>query len=87
MHADNTVDYKRTALVAWAQRLAGSLEAEADYTAAGTWAASRSECATVHRARKRLRTCDELWPDNKPAWCEQCARRKSAGRGHDSQAR
>jgi hypothetical protein len=31
-----------------------------------------SECAMVREARKRLRTCRELWPDNEPAWCEQC---------------
>jgi hypothetical protein len=31
-----------------------------------------SECATLGEARKYLRTCHELWPDNEPAWCEQC---------------
>jgi hypothetical protein len=34
--------------------------------------ATRSECATLREARKRLRTCRELWPENEPAWCPQC---------------
>jgi hypothetical protein len=72
MLGDNTINDERTALVAWAQRLADAIEAEADYAAMRTWAASRPECATLHQARKRLRACDELWPDNKSAWCEQC---------------
>jgi hypothetical protein len=33
---------------------------------------SRRECGTLREAEKHLRTCCELWPDNKPAWCKQC---------------
>jgi hypothetical protein len=40
-----------------------------------------SECATLRGARKRLRTCGELWPDNEPAWCEQCRMAQKRGAG------
>ena len=74
---DHTVNDQMTALVAGAQRLAGALEAEAMSMSADTPKGShedvpRSECATLRGARKRLRTCRELWPDNEPRWCGQC---------------
>jgi hypothetical protein len=83
--ADHTVNDQMTALVAGAQRLAGSLEAEAMSMSAHTPKGEHedvppSECATLREARKRLRTCRELWPDNEPTWCEQCreAQKRSA---------
>jgi hypothetical protein len=40
--------------------------------ASGSEDVDMSECTMLREARKRLRTCRELWPDNQPAWCEHC---------------
>ena len=32
----------------------------------------RFECVRLREARKRLRTCRELWPDKEAMWCEPC---------------
>jgi hypothetical protein len=74
--ADHSVNDQMTALVAGAEELAISLKAEALVMSASCTPTSgdedTSECATLREARKRLRTCRELWPDNEPGWCEQC---------------
>jgi hypothetical protein len=51
--------------------------------ASGSEDVDMSECAMVREARKRLRTCRELWPDNQPAWCEHCREAQSASSGHN----
>jgi hypothetical protein len=79
--ADRTVIDQMTAPIVGAQRLAGWLEAEATYTPKGVEDVPRSECATLREARERLRTCGELWPDNEPAWCEQCRAAQKRGAG------
>jgi hypothetical protein len=79
--ADHTVNDAMTAPVVGAWRPADSLEAEAAYTPKGVGDLPRSECATLRGAHKRLRTCGELWPDNEPAWCEQCRAAQKRGAG------